>query len=55
MRAQTWLDTAYINVEVANGVVQLLAQMTSGALRVLVEAVSGAGNVKDEMTLGCRP
>jgi CBS domain-containing protein len=56
MRAQPWLDTAYINVEVTNGVVRLTGFVGSEdqrrALRVLVEEVSGAGNVKDETVVG---
>ena len=56
MRTQTWLDTAYINVEVANGVVRLTGFIGSDdqrrALRILAEEVSGAGNVKDDMTVG---
>lgn len=56
MRAQAWLDSAYISVEAANGVVQLTGFIGSDdqrrALRVLAEEVCGAGNVKDEMTVG---
>jgi CBS domain-containing protein len=56
MRMQSWLDTAYINVEVAEGVVRLTGFIASEdqrrALRVLAEEISGAGSVKDDMTVG---
>ena len=49
MRMQPWLDTAYINVEVTNGVVRLTGFIASAdqrrALRVLAEEVCGGGNV----------
>jgi CBS domain-containing protein len=56
MRALSWLDSAYVNVEVVNGVVRLTGFIGSEdqrrALRVLAEEVVGAHNVKDEMTIG---
>jgi len=56
MRALSWLDSAYVNVEVLNGVVRLTGFIGSEdqrrALRVLAEEVAGADNVKDEMMIG---
>jgi CBS domain-containing protein len=56
IRAQTWLDTAYISVEMANGGVRLTGFIGSDdqrrALRVLAEEVCGADKVKDDMTVG---
>ena len=56
MRAQTWLDTAYVNAEMTNGVVRLTGFIASDdqrrALRVLAEEVCGAGKVQDDMTVG---
>jgi CBS-domain-containing membrane protein len=56
MRALSWLDSAYVNVEVVNGVVRLTGFIGSEdqrrALRVLAEEAAGAHNVKDEMMIG---
>lgn len=56
MRALSWLDTAYVNVEVVKGVVRLTGFIGSEdqrrALRVLAEEVVGTHNVKDEMMIG---
>lgn len=56
MRGLSWLNSAYVNVEVMNGVVRLTGFIGSEdqrrALRVLAEEVGGAHNVKDEMTIG---
>lgn len=56
MRTLPWLDSAYVNVEVASGVVRLTGFVGSEdqrrALRVLAEEVGGAHSVKDEMMIG---
>ena len=55
IRAQTWLDTAYVNVEMTNGVVRLTGFIGSDdqrrALRVLAEEMCSAGKVQDDMTV----
>ena len=55
IKAQSWLRSAYVNLAVKDGVVELYGAVGSDeqrhALRVLVEAVSGVRKVEDKVTL----
>jgi CBS domain-containing protein len=56
MREQDWLDSTYISVAVANGVVQLRGFIGSTdqrrALRVLLEETPGVRGIDDQLTVG---
>ena len=55
IKAQPWLKSAYINLAVKDGVVELWGAVDSNeqrrALRVLVEGVSGVQKVEDNVAL----
>jgi CBS domain-containing protein len=55
IRAQPWLRSAYVNLAVKDGVVEIYGAVDSEeqrhALRVLVEGVSGVSEVQDKVTL----
>ena len=53
VRAQKWLQSAYVNLSVKDGVVELWGAVDSGeqrrALKILVEGVSGVRKVEDHL------
>jgi osmotically-inducible protein OsmY len=55
VKAQLWLKSAFVNLAVKDGVVELWGAVDSkeqrDALRVLVEGVSGVQRVEDHVTL----
>jgi CBS-domain-containing membrane protein len=56
MRAEPWLDTSYVNVNVDEGKVIIAGLVGSKdeerALCALVEAIAGSGNVADQLEIG---
>jgi osmotically-inducible protein OsmY len=55
IKAQPWLKSAYINLAVKDGVVELYGAVDSSeqsrALRILVEGVDGVRKVEDNVSL----
>jgi osmotically-inducible protein OsmY len=55
IKAQPWLKTAYVNLAVKDGVVEVWGAVDSEeqrrALKVLVEGVPGVVKVEDQVTL----
>jgi osmotically-inducible protein OsmY len=55
IKAQPWLSSAYLNISVKDGVVEIYGAVDSDeqrrALRVLVEGVSGVRKVEDNVGL----